>query len=232
MSSKTSQVVSLPLASLVEDFDVYPRHAVDGAHVTRIVMALEAGKSLPPIRADKKSKIITDGWHRGRAYNRFLGADATVDVELVPYATRAEMALDAVQSNTAHGRPLDAIDSRRSIILLREVGFNDGQIALALHVPERRIEKFAIKVATASKSAPGVVPGTNKITLKRCVSHMQGQRLTKTQAEAHVTLPGTSFLLVAKQLCLALQEQMIDLEDKRLVEQLTELQGLLNEALV
>lgn len=226
-----STIKTLPLAQLVEDLDFYPRHAVDGSHVQALVFALESGATLPPIRADRKSKRITDGWHRGRAYRRFLGPEATVDVELVNYPTEAAMKLDAAQCNAAHGRRLDAMDRTRCVVMLRESGFNDVQIATALQLPEKRIKKLSIKVATGPKTSGQTVPGTSSIALKRSVAHLAGTRLTKDQAAAHAILPGTSFLLTAKQLCAALEQNMINLEDERLVEQLVALRTLLMEKL-
>jgi hypothetical protein len=227
----TGKIVKLPLSSLVEDLEVYPRHSVDNSHVQALVFALESGATLPPIVADKASKRITDGWHRGRAWRRFQGEGAVVDVELVPYKNQTEMILDAVERNACHGRKLDAIDKTRSVVMLRNAGCTEGQIALALHIPENRVSKLEVKLASTSSNAPGIIPGTNKITLKRSVAHLAGESLTKTQAEAHLTLPGTSFLLIARQLCLGLSQNMVNLDDEKLVVQLRELKELLEEKL-
>jgi len=226
---KKSKIITLPIASLVEDMDLYPRHAVDPAHVQALVFALEGGGNLPPITADAKSKKITDGWHRKRAYVRFHGPDATVDVELVDYADEAAMKLDAVARNAAHGRPLDRIDKTRSVLMLQTSGFTSSQIALALQVPEKRIEKLSIRVADGPVSSGETIPGTKSIALKRSVAHLEGGKLTKAQAKAHATMPGTSFLLIARQLCLALSENMVNLEDEKLVEQLKALRELLGQ---
>jgi len=217
MSAKAQSVA---LAELVEDMDLYPRHAVDNAHVRYLVDALEAGASLPPIVADRKSRRITDGWHRARAYKRLHGPTASVDVEFVDYKNQGAMVFDAVARNARHGRKLDAIDRTRSVLMLRSAGFKDGQIAGAISCNPDRIQKLSVKVASAPAAAGQNVPGTKQITLKRSVAHLEGARLNKSQAKAHATLPGTSFLLVARQLLLGLTEEMIDLEDERLVAQL------------
>jgi len=219
----SNKIVTIPLAELVEDTDLYPRHAVDAAHVQALVFALESGANLPPLVADGKSKRLTDGWHRARALRRFLGPDAAVDVELVSYKDEAAMKFDAVVRNAAHGRRLDSIDKTRSVIMLRASGFNDAKISAALNMPEKRVEKLMVRVATAPKSSSTVVPGTNKVTLKRSVGHFDGRSMTKRQAEAHAMMPGTSFLLIAKQLCVGLAEGLVDLTDDRLVAQFREL---------
>jgi hypothetical protein len=217
----------MPLADLVEDMDLYPRHAVDPSNVQALAHALEAGATLPPIIADKKSKRIVDGWHRARAYKRIHGPTTSVEVEVVAYKDEAAIKYDAILRNSQHGRRLDAIDRTRCVVMLRSSGFTDGQIAGALNVPEERVEKLAVKVAVGPKGSNANVPGTNQITLKRSVAHMEGKKLTKAQAVAHAKLPGTSFLLIARQLSLGLSEDMIDLEDERLTDQLRELRDLL-----
>lgn len=221
----------MPLAELVEDMDFYPRHAVDSTHVSALVLALEAGEKLPPIVVDKKSKRITDGWHRARAYRRFLGPDGTISVEVVPYKNDADMKFDAARRNAAHGRKLDAVDRTRCVMMLKAVGFSDIRIASALCIPEGRVSKLSIRVASAPKGSSQLMPGTSSISLKQSVSHLAGTRLTKSQAETHAMLPGTPFILLAKQLHAALSEGMMDMTDDRLVEQLVALRDLLVENL-
>lgn len=222
---------TLPLSELVEDMDLYPRHAVDTSHVSQLVQALHSGAQLPPIIADADSKRIIDGFHRSRAYRRVLGAAGVVDVVLRKYESQAEMVYDAAALNATHGRRLDAIDRTRCVIMLRAAGFNDEQVGTCLRVPAEKVEKLAIKVATAAATSDQIVPGTNAISLKRSVRHLAGSQLTPPQVKAHATLPGTSFLLIARQLCAGLQNDMVNLEDEKLVEQLKVLRVLIDESL-
>ena len=113
-----NKLTHMPLSELVEDWELYPRHSVDNSHVQTLALALETGATLPPIVADIKTKRITDGWHRARAYKRVVGNAAVVDVELVKYANEEELMYDAVVRNSRHGRRLDAIDQTRAVIML------------------------------------------------------------------------------------------------------------------
>jgi len=221
----------MSLSELVEDMELYPRHAVDNAHVASLVLAMESGSQLPPIVADKKSKRITDGWHRARAYARIHGPTATVEVELIDYASEADMIFDAVRRNSAHGRKLDSMDQTRSIHMMEKRGLQSIQIAAALNVPEKRIEKLRIKVASSRSSGIATVPGTKSITLKRSCSHMAGKSLTADQVKVHDSAPGTSYLLVSRQLREALRVELVNLDDERLVEELCALRDALNEYL-
>ena len=137
--------------------------------------------------------------------------------------------VDAVQQNAAHGRHLDRMDRTRSVMMLQSHGFTHEKIAFAIQVPEKQVMKYAIKIATVPKSSVDAIPGTQSISLKRPVLHMAGKTLTKAQAEAHRILPGTSFLLIAKQLCAGLSQNMVNLEDHKLVDQLIVLRDLLIE---
>lgn len=221
----------VPLAELVEDLDLYPRHAVDPTNVASLSLALESGAELPPIVADSKSKRIVDGWHRARAFKRVHGAGATVPVEWRKYKTEADLVEDAVRLNATHGRKLDAIDQTRAVLMLERLGVPLARIALTMHIPETRIEKLSCRVAQSKVQTSQTVPHTKTITLKRSVSHMAGKTLTKEQANAHKGMPGTSFLLVARQLKTAILTGMLNTEDQRLMTELGELSAALRQIL-
>lgn len=230
MSNKTvvkAKVTSIPLADLVEDMDIYPRHSVDTIHVRNLALALEAGAVFPVLAVDAKSKRIVDGWHRARAYRRVHGPSCTVQVELVPYKTEAELRRDAVSRNAMHGKPLDAIDMTRCVLMLRQTGCTDVEIAATLNVRTERVEKLVIRVANAPKGSPNAIPGTQKIAIKQCAPQFEGKTLTKAQDEAMRSAPGTSYTLLAMQLCSAVENDMIDVGNEKLVGYLVRLRDLL-----
>ncbi len=223
----TGKVVSLPLAELVEDMALYPRHEVDEANVAHLTQALKTGDTLPPIVADKESKRIVDGWHRSRAFRRVLGADAVVDVELRSYKSTGEMFLDAVALNATHGRRLDRIDEVRITILGEQYGLDATRIAAALHYPEERIKTLRLRVATVEQPGPGTVPGTQQLPLKRSMRHLAGSTLTKEQVAAHSIQAGVSLLLQVRQLHEALANHLVDPNDGRLRDALEALATVL-----
>ena len=59
----------------------------------------------------------------------------------------------------------------------------DEQIGKTMNLPGRRVELLSMKVASVPKNATNVVPGTSTISLKHSVRHLEGQKLTKRQAE-------------------------------------------------
>lgn len=210
-------MTTMPLAKLVEDFSIYPRHAVDDGNVSSLANALKSGATLPAIVVEKKSNRIVDGWHRARAYRRVLGPEAAVDVEEIEYPSEGELLKDAVRRNSAHGRKLDTIDQVRAMTLCQERGISLQDVAIVLHIPEERLQKLSVRLATAEKSGPGTVPGTLTVALKRPVAHMAGEILSPEQMEAHGRAPGVSYLLLVTQLRDALGNGFINTDDERLM---------------
>lgn len=239
MSTATKKTV--PLAALVEDMSVYPRHAVDEAYVGQLVEALRAGAQPPPIVVDAGTMRVVDGWHRARAYRKVLGAEAALDVEFRTYKSEAALRLDAVSLNAMHGRKLDRIDQVRAVLLLEEAGVPEDRIAIALNIRPDRVQTLRVKVAITmvpAKVPPGAVisdanPGRAMVSipLKRAMLHLAGQELTADQALAHQSQAGTSFLLQVRQIRDALRFDLMNREDERLMVMLVELQDELDRYL-
>lgn len=219
--------MQVKIAELIEDMDLYPRHAVDDRHVSQIALALEAGEKLPPIVVDRKSKRTVDGFHRVRAVKRVHGPEASIEVEWKEYSSQKEMILDAIRLNSHHGRRLDSMDQVRAIIMAEAVGCSAKVIAAALCVPQGRVELLRIRVANVAPSVESAVPHSSTVALKRPVFHMAGKRLTKEQAEAHQSMPGTSFELLCMQLIKAMDHDLIDRENVVTMKALHDLRAAL-----
>lgn len=217
---QASGIVALPIAELVEDDAIYPRHVVDDANVARLVRALEAGHVLPPIVAEDVSKRIVDGWHRTRAYYRVLGPTGVADVDLRHYATEADLILDAIELNAGHGRQLDKMDQARCVLLAERAGIELVRIAAALHQPEQVVVKLRLRVADVSPGTPSAVPGTEQVVLKRPTLHLAGGHLSDNQAMALASAPGTSYRLLARQLTDAVRFNLANREDATLMADL------------
>lgn len=220
---------SLPLAQLMEDFAIYPRHAVDDSHVSSLLNALRSGAVLPPIVVEKKSGRIVDGWHRCRAYKRHLGPEGVVLITEKVYATEAELVLDAIAYNSTHGRKLDVVDQIRATAMCQERGISVHQVAIVLHVPEKRVERLLVRLASAPEAGPSTIPGTLQVALKHPASHLSGATLTPAQLEAHLGAPGVSYTLLATQLRVGLESNLANRADEPLVEALKLLREALEE---
>jgi hypothetical protein len=225
-------IKQMRVAELVEDMDVYPRHAVDDAHIASLVRALESGATFPPVIAEQRTKRIVDGWHRCRATTRHGGPEAAIDVDLRRYNSEGSLLLEAVTLNAKHGRKLDAIDQSRCVVMLERANVEEAHIAMALHCPPEHVIKLRVRLATATHEGSGTIPGGKEVALKRPVTWMAGQKLTDDQMETHAMLPGTSFLLITRQLSKALSSKMVNLDDVKLVDALRQLKDVLIEVLV
>ncbi len=212
----------MAIASLVEDFSLYPRHRVDDSHVGDLTRALQAGHTLPPIIADAKSLRIVDGFHRRRAYIKFAGDEAAAFVELRRYKDEAALFLDAVSLNSSHGRKLDRHDQTRVVLRLRELQVPDQRIALQLHVPEPTIQQLALRVVMAPA---GVLPS------KRGLEHMRGKEMSESQ----VSVMGSVRSAEAGRLCLELTRlldaDLVDMSDDTIIQRLKALSEAIERAL-
>jgi len=101
---------TININSLVLDFTLYPRCRVDDQHASYMLESVKAGVELPPVIIDKKSKRVIDGFHRVTAMKRFFKLNKKEKPEITAiiktYKSEADMFLDAMKYNAAHGRML------------------------------------------------------------------------------------------------------------------------------
>lgn len=210
--------VLVPLASLVEDLQIYPRHAVDPQHVGALIEALRVGVELPPLVVEAGGNRIVDGIHRNRAFIRVLGEEASVAVVFRTYANEAELLLEAIRLNSAHGRRLDKMDQARAVYLAEQAGASTQALSVVLNITEQKVEQLRVRVAFVEHQEGGM-----PLFLKRPARHLQGQTLTYEQATAHQSMPGNSLLLTARQIRLALTTGLANAEDPMLRHELARL---------
>lgn len=214
---------TLPLASLVEDFALYPRNRVDDSHVADLVRALQAGQDLPHIVVDAKSRRIVDGVHRRRAMLKHFGEDAAVAVDVRKYADDTALFLDAVALNAQHGRKLDRHDQTRIVLRLRELNVADTVIASTLHVPEPQIQTLAIRVVYE--------PSGQAMPAKRGLRHLYGQPVTVEQVQTIRSVRSAEAGRLCLELTKLLETNLIDLSDERIVQQLRALSESIDKSL-
>lgn len=213
----------IALASLVEDFTLYPRHNVDDTHVSDLARALASGARLPPIIVDAASKRVVDGVHRRRALLKFLGDGAIVPVEMRTYENEAALFLEAVALNSVHGRRLDRHDQTRIVLKLREFGIADQVISIILHVPEPIVEKLSLRIVTNESG--------ESVPAKRGLEHMHGQRLTAAQMSAVDSVRSAEVGRICIELMKLLEARVVNLNDTRTVNQLRQLNALIEATL-
>lgn len=219
-----SRRARVTLASLVEDFTLYPRGTVSDGHVRDLRRALEAGSTLPLMVVEAETLRVVDGFHRRRALVQQLGADGTVSVELRSYDSELELFRDAAALNATHGQPLDRDDQVRVAVKLRELGADDALIAVTLQVTEARIEELLVNL-TARTS------GGERVALKSSLRHLAGQTLTSRQEEGQPRVTGTATLRLVRDLRDRLRFNLMDLDSPRVRESLAALVEEIDAAL-
>ncbi len=221
MTTTKETLVRMPLAELVLDFGLYPRGGVDSQHVAYMREALDSGVTLPPIVADKKTKRISDGFHRFRAYE-YQKRD-TVEVLLKDYANEQEMLLDAIRLNSSHGHNLTAHDRVHCVILAERLSIPEEELASALHMEIEKLGELKID-RTGTMRVAGV---RQPIALKRTIRHMAGRILTKDQSEANDHLSGMNQVFYVNQLIWLMESDLLNREDDKLIARLARLGELI-----
>ncbi len=211
-----------PLAALVLDWSLYPRHDVDQGQVGYMVEALRAGHELPPIVADKVSLRIIDGFHRYRAFSEVLGKEASIPVVLKPYTSEAEMFEDAMRYNASHGKNLTTFDRARCMMIAERLEIQREKVGEILHwrpSTEDRIERTRYS---------GTLNGRDtRVPLKRTIEHMAGAHLTERQLKANGRLSGMKQAFYVNQLVELLEGDLVDTENDALMLRLEHLNELL-----
>lgn len=209
------------LSELVLDFDMYPRGGVDSHHVTEIVNAIEAGASMPPLVICKASKRIADGFHRWKGYRRIFGEDHEVQCIEKTYRDDAELFIDAMNYNAAHGRALTQHDKVHCLLLADKLKIEPEVVAGALRITTSRIGE--LRTDRIGKIGPRQIP------LKQTIRHMAGRRLNKKQAAANEKLSGMNQLFYVNQIMTLLDSDLIDRDNEDLIAGMARLADRLGE---
>lgn len=212
-------------AEVVLDFDLYPRNNVDAHNVRNLVDALAAGAELPPIIIDRKSKRVADGFHRVRAVLQHGGEDADIIVIEKNYSSEAEMFLDAMRYNSAHGAKLDSCDRVHCAIIAERLSIPIEAVAGALHMPPDKLGDLKV-----SRTATG--SGGLSIPIKRTFQHMAGRKLTKQQLAVNDRSSGMNQVFYVNQIIDLCESKMLNLDDEKLVERLRVLHDTLSGILI
>lgn len=210
-------------ASLVLDFDLYPRNNIDAHNVRSIADAMEAGQEMPPSIVDKKSRRVVDGFHRVRAV---LLRDPEGEIAIVEkeYKNDGELFLDAVRYNSQHGARLDPCDRVHCTLIAERLSIPLEAMAGVLHMPVERLGGLQTRTATLASGL--------RIPLKRTLRHMEGRRMTKAQSAANDKLSGMNQSFYVNQVITLIENNLLDREDTNLMERLERLDELLDEVLV
>lgn len=217
----------IKLEELVHDGEIYPRSAVDSGHVGRLAEAMLAGREMPPIIIDKRTKTIIDGWHRAAAAKRLKWKDIAFAAK--EYRNRKDMFRDAMRYNAAHGRTMSPWDRAHCVLIAERLEISVEQIAADLSITVAKVGEIrAGRVGELHVDRPKGKSGVLSIPLKRTISHMAGHELTSAQVQAQDKLGGMQQGFYVNQLIMLIENGLLDTGNPQLMEQLRRLTDLLN----
>lgn len=217
---KKMDIQMVPIAGLVLDYDLYPRTQVNGIHVRDMCDAIEAGVHMPPVIADKKTKRVVDGFHRVTAYKR--NGQKEIKTEWRIYNNDSELFLDAVQLNASHGQKFSHYEIVRIFTKCQTLGVDPEVIAGATHLTITRLNEM-VDLKTA-------IIGKTLTPIKRTLSCWRGRQIGKKQIQGNIRAGGHHALFYINQVINLLDHDLIDLDDRRILNALLKLKGLISEA--
>ncbi len=195
---------------MIIDWALWPKYEaneLDSTNLDQMKEALQAGKVLPPIIADKKSYRIIDGVHRQKAHLSVLGDDAMVPVEFRQYRNDAEMFLESARLNSQQGLKLSPKDRVHVILVGRRMKLPIAKIAEALGMRKEKAEDFIKKRTAMTRS------GEN-IPLPAGAMKLAGKKLTKAQEKFARTSNGMVPIVNARLLLNAINASCCPLTQK------------------
>jgi len=215
------RVSNVRLATLVFDFNIYPRHKVDQYHVKEMCDSLLVGNMPPPIIVERKTKRVVDGFHRTEAYRKVFGLDGKIPAIVKEWPDEASMMLEAVASNSTHGRALTPQDRVRCIALLEQRGLQPDQMATALCMtPQKITEMKATRIAQYNMEP---------VVLKRSAAHLAGQELSSDEMEYNTKAGGLNQTFYVNQVIAMLDKDTVNWENNVLVGALRKLHEVLEQ---
>jgi len=219
-----AKVTEVKAASLVLDYNLYPRHKVDSTHVLHLRSALRAGEKLPPVVADEASRRVVDGFHRVVSHLQEHGDEATIRVEFRKYESEADLIEDAIRLNSGHGSNLTPWDRVRCTILAEEYGLAVGRLAAALRAPLAEVEDLRLRRTVKVGRDATISP------IKRGFSHLAKKgKVTKRQMEGMETAGGLQRTYYVNEVIRTLEYDLADWENPKFVDRLKVLKAMLNE---
>lgn len=196
--------------TLVLDKTIWARQHLSQVVVNSLLQARKVGEVFPPIRGDKKTRKIVDGFHR-IAVERKLDSP-TIRVEWHKYDSDGEMFADSVRINRRHGFALSSFELKDAVARLAAFGYKVDSISSIVGYLPQRVQE----VTRGFAKAPG---GKQDVPLKRGFSHLAGTTLTSNQEKVNRgNYPGLSPLFYLRNVNDALENDMVRMTSEFEVE--------------
>ena len=188
--------------------------------VAGLVRAYKSGATIPPLVADKKTKILVDGTQRRMAAMQLKIKKLPVEFRNfkdIPAMLEASMLLNR------HGQPLSTYDKVNCILKADRCGLPRARLARAMAVTEKYLDRLYVKRTCDDNSG-------NAIAVKASYlypAHDTG-RLTKKQETVQFTSIGQSPLRIVNELISLFETKALDRNDAVLTKRVLRLRDLID----
>lgn len=127
--------VLTPLDALKQDRSVWPRGDYDEAALARY---RECPDQLPPVRADRQTRVLLDGYHRIKVHQEMGCSEIPVIFEECPPHAHLARSLEL----NRHGTPIPTTQRNRVLVHLSEQGFSQTEIAKVAGLTQERVSQI------------------------------------------------------------------------------------------
>ena len=134
-ASAAGGVQSLPLTEIIQQQAVWPRGDYDEAALVRY---RECPDQLPPVRVDRQTQVLLDGYHRMRVYQELARPEIPVIFEDCPPHQHLARSLEL----NLHGAPIPTIQRNRVLVHLSEQGLTQTEIAQVAGLTQERVSQI------------------------------------------------------------------------------------------
>lgn len=206
------------------DWALYPRYSLNALHAQDLKNALRAGAVLPPIRVEKGTLRVVDGFHRWHAHESLYGPEGTIEVEEHEYASEADFYLDCVRTNAGHGQKLSRFDQAKIASDAERLGIAEETLAQALCVPADLFAELKVRKTAFNENG-------ERVPIKASVQHLAQTTIPQAKVDAIRHMSGMKITFWCSQVVNALEGGLVDPTDRVTWEKLAALQTVLSRYL-
>jgi len=127
--------VLTPLGALKLDRSVWPRADYDEAALVRY---RECPDQLPPVRVDRQTGVVLDGYHRMKVHEELGRPEISVIFEECPPHAHLARSLEL----NLHGTPIPILQRNRVLVHLSQQGFTQTEMAKVAGLTQERVSQI------------------------------------------------------------------------------------------
>jgi hypothetical protein len=214
----------VPISEIVFNEDFYPRVSPDWKTSYDYAQSMKAGVKFSPITLAlfNRKKVLVDGKHRIDALKLNKGTE--IETEILIGLSAIQIFEEALRRNMNHGKRLSPYEKRQAILKLRGYKYDTSKISKIVQIPVDKIQNFVGQRLVNTITGETIV--------KSGIKHVAGKEYeTQEQSlvleEAQEGMDITDQTKVLKQLINLIKNDLLDLENPKILSLVKELKTLL-----